>query len=227
MKIVITNDDGHEEPGLAALYQAVRPLGEVVIVAPEAAQSGVGHSITLKDGVYAKKITGDKYVVKGSPADCTRLALKVFAPDADWLIAGINPGANLGTDVYPSGTVASAREAAILGKKAIAVSQYIAEGHDIDWAITGFHVAEILPVIMEKELAAGQYWNINLPHPLDYQSVPETKFCRLEKQPHDYIFLGDSEMYYYEGSVHNRPRAAGSDVDVCYSGRISVTLMDS
>ena len=227
MKIIITNDDGHDEPGLAALYQAVRPLGDVMIVAPERPQSGVGHTITLKDGVFARKIDGFKYVVQGSPADCTRLALKVFAPAAEWLISGINPGANLGTDVYPSGTVAAAREAAILGKKAIAVSQYIADGHTIDWTVTAHHVARILPVIMEKSLSGGQYWNINLPHPLDINSHPKYRICGLEKNPHDYVFMGESDCYFYDGDIHNRPRSPGTDVDVCYSGQIAVTLLQA
>lgn len=226
MKILITNDDGHDEQGLEALYQAVKPLGEVVIVAPEAHQSGVGHSITLKGGVYAKQINSHKYVVQGFPVDCIRLGLQVFAPDTDWVISGINPGANLGTDVYPSGTVAAARESSILGRKAIAVSQYVAREYGIDWAVTGYHVSKILPVIMEKDLSAGQYWNINMPHPLDFNSEPEYQFCRLEKSPYDYIFLRNSDLYYYEGSIHNRPRGAGTDVDACYSGKIAVTLME-
>lgn len=225
MKIVITNDDGHDAPGLAALYKAASPLGEILIVAPEAPQSGVGHSITLKDGVLAKKVRADKYVVQGSPADCARLALKVFAPDAEWLISGINPGANLGTDVYPSGTVAAAREAAILGRKAIAISQYIARDQTIDWSITQYHVSQFLPVIMEKAVGPRQYWNINLPHPLRLDTLPGHQFCGLEKQPHDYVFFNNSDLYYYEGSIHDRPRAADSDVDVCFSGQIAVTRM--
>ncbi|MBS3758763.1 MAG: 5'/3'-nucleotidase SurE [Desulfobacterales bacterium] len=226
MKILITNDDGHEEPGLEALYQAVKPLGDVAIVAPEAPQSGVGHSITLKGGIYAKKIKNYKYSVQGFPVDCVRLGLQVLAPDAEWVISGINPGANLGTDVYPSGTMAAAREASILGRKAIAVSQYIAEGCAIDWAATGYHVSKILPVIMGKDLSPGQYWNINMPHPLYLGSELEYQFCRLEKRPYDYIFLNNSDRYHYTGSIHDRPRAAGTDVAVCYSGQIAVTLME-
>jgi len=225
MKIVITNDDGHDAPGLEALYQAVKPFGEVLIVAPEAPQSGVGHSITLKDGVYAKKVKADKYIVTGSPADCARLGLKVFAPDAEWLISGINPGANLGTDIYPSGTVGAAREAAILGRKAIAISQYIAKDQTIDWQVTGYHASRFLPVIMEKDLGPRQYWNVNLPHPLNFEALPKHQFCGLEKQPHDYIFLNNSDLYYYEGSIHDRPRVDGSDVDICFSGGIAVTRM--
>jgi len=226
VKIVITNDDGHDEPGLETLYEAVRPLGEVLIVAPETPQSGVGHSITLKEGVYALREHRHKYVVTGSPADCARLALKLFAPDADWLISGINPGANLGTDVYPSGTVAAAREAAIMGVKAMAVSQYIARGHAIDWEVTGYHTAWLLPVLMKEKLLPGEYWNINLPHPLDYSMRLQYRHCGLEKQPHDYIFVKNSESYVYSGSIHDRPRRPGSDVDVCFGGKISVTRME-
>ena len=225
VKIVITNDDGHDEPGLAALYEAVSPLGEVIIVAPESPQSGVGHSITLRDGLYAQRVTPHKYVVKGSPADCVRLALKSLVPDAEWVIAGINPGANLGMDVYPSGTVAAAREAAILGRKAMAVSQYIARDQFIDWCITGHHAAAILPVIMKNALMPGQFWNINLPHPLDYETVLGCCDACLEKSPHDFSFKRNSDSFFYTGSIHERPRRQGSDVDVCFRGRVAVTRM--
>ncbi|RJQ83923.1 MAG: hypothetical protein C4519_05900 [Desulfobacteraceae bacterium] len=77
-------------------------------------------------------------------ADCTRLALKEIAPDADWVLAGINQGANLGSDVYQSGTVAAAREAAILGKKSIAVSQYIAPDWLVDWDAAIRYLARVL-----------------------------------------------------------------------------------
>jgi 5'-nucleotidase len=226
MRVVITNDDGHDEPGLKALHEAVRPLGEVVIVAPEAPQSGVGHSITLKDDVYVEKTNACKYIVKGSPADCARMALKVFAPDADWLISGINPGANLGTDVYPSGTVAAAREAAIIGCRAMAVSQYVARGEAIDWQATAFHAARIVRLMMKEPLAAGEFWNINLPHPIRKEMELRHSYCSLEKQPHAYRFVKNGNGYSYLGSVHDRPRLAGSDVYVCYSGMISVSRLE-
>ncbi|MFO7837928.1 MAG: 5'/3'-nucleotidase SurE [Desulfosalsimonadaceae bacterium] len=225
MKIVISNDDGYEAPGLEALRKAAEPLGDLVVVAPYAPQSGVGHSITLKEEVYVRQADTHEYVVDGSPADCARLALKVMAPDADWLIAGINAGANLGTDVYPSGTVAAAREAAIMGTRAIAISQYQAAGHKIDWAATSYHAAAILALIMEKELAAGRFWNINLPHPLDFDSVLRHRHCGLEKRPHDFDFVQTHRSYSYSGDIHARPRSGGSDVDVCYGGEISLTQM--
>ncbi len=226
MKIVITNDDGYDQPGLAALHEAVRPLGEIVVVAPALPQSGVGHSITLHGGVYAERISADMYVVHGSPADCTRLALKIFAPDAEWVIAGINPGANLGIDVYPSGTVAAAREAAILGRKAMAVSQYIARDRIVDWSVTGYQAAALLPRLIEGRLSPREFWNVNLPHILDYGIVPDFQEANLEKMPHEFSFKRHSDRFSYTGSIHERPRCRGSDVDVCYSGKVALTRME-
>ncbi len=225
MKIVITNDDGYGEPGLIALYDALQSMGEVIVVAPEGPQSGVGHSVTLKGAISVDRIEDNNYIVHGFPADCVRLALKEFSPEADWLISGINPGANLGTDVYPSGTVGAAREAAILGYKSIAVSQYIARGHSIDWRITGYHASRILPRIMQLPLSPGQFWNINLPHPLDLDTTPDYEICPVEKNPQKYQFIKNSAAYGYAGSIHDRPRVPGSDVAVCFGGRISVSRL--
>lgn len=225
MKIVITNDDGYDEPGLNALYRGVLPMGEIITVAPRYPQSNAGHRVTLKEPIRVEQVSDVQYIVDGSPADCTRLALKQFAPSADWVVAGINPGANLGSDVYQSGTVAAAREAAILGCRAIAVSQYIAPEQKVDWEVSGRHVAAILPIVMKKKLDPWQFWNINLPHPLTASVFPEYQFCGLDKNPHKYSFHKNSDQYRYTGVIHNRPRTAGMDVDVCFSGKISVTLL--
>ena len=136
MKIVITNDDGFGEPGIEALESTLQTLGEVVVVAPKRPHSFAGHRVTMKEDIPVEQVDSGKFVVDGTPADCTRLALKAFAPDADWVVAGINPGANLGTDVYQSGTVAAAREAAILRVRAIAISQYVSRGGAIEWEHT-------------------------------------------------------------------------------------------
>ena len=112
MKIILTNDDGIEAPGLLALYEALPADYRLVVVAPENSCSGFGHQVTTHTAIAVRRIDSDRYGVKGTPADCSRLSLKVLAPGADWLIAGINAGANLGSDVYNSGTVAAAREAA-------------------------------------------------------------------------------------------------------------------
>lgn len=225
MKIVLTNDDGFNEPGLIALAEQVNPMGEVIIVAPKNPQSIAGHRVTLKEPIPVQQISANEYIVNGSPADCTRLALKIFMPDAHWVIAGINPGANLGTDVYQSGTVAAAREAAILGSKAIAISQYIAPNQKIDWQITGHHVSRILSIIMKKKLESGSFWNINLPHPILDRSILEYEACDLDKNPHTFDFKLKGDQYRYSGVFHNRPRTQRRDVDICLSGKIAVSKL--
>ncbi len=226
MKIILTNDDGYNEPGIAALNRAVKSFGDVIIVAPREPQSSCGHRVTLREPLHVEQVSDSRYIVDGSPADCTRLALKQFATNADWVIAGINPGANLGSDVYQSGTVAAAREAAILGCNAVAVSQYIAPEQTIDWEVTNRHVSKILSIVMQKKLLPGQFWNINMPHPLTELLFPEYQRCGLDKNSHKYVYQKNSDHYSYSGIIHNRPRTKGEDVDVCFGGKIAVTRLE-
>ncbi len=226
MKIVVTNDDGFGEPGIEALMMALEPLGDVIVVAPKEPHSFAGHRVTLRKTIAVEQTDSNAFIVDGTPADCTRLALKTLAPDADWVVAGINPGANLGTDVYQSGTVAAAREAAILGVKGIAISQYISQGGSIDWAHTGKHSAGIISKLISQRLSPGQYWNVNLPHPLNGEVSLGHVVCNLDRNAHDYTYVKDDDGYRFQGVIHNRPRDVGADVDVCFGGRISVTLLE-
>jgi 5'-nucleotidase len=226
MKIVITNDDGYGEPGLEALQRAVAPLGEVIVVAPEAPHSACGHQVTLWSPIKASQPRPGHFLVQGTPADCTRLALKVFAPDADWLIAGINPGANLGTDLYQSGTVAAAREAAILGKPALAISQYIGRDCPLDWMATGAVAGLVITDILNQATPEGRYWNVNLPCGPDPDHPPERRTAPPDRHPHDYRYILEDELYRLEGVIHDRPRAKDSDVDVCFGGCVSITPLE-
>ena len=224
MKIVLTNDDGIEAPGLQVLHHCLKDSGQVVIVAPQLPQSGVGHRVTTRSPLGVIQEGPNRYAVDGTPADCARIALKQIAPDADWLVAGINPGANLGSDIYNSGTAAAAREAAILGCRAIAISQYIAKDHEIVWDITGHHAASVLKMLMARQLARSHFWNINLPHPLAPDSQLEFEFCGLDTHPHRYDYLTRGNDYIYQGSIHERLRQPGLDVAVCFDGgKISIT----
>lgn len=226
MKIVVTNDDGYDQPGLAALVESLAPLGEITVVAPATPQSNVGHRVTMRETIRVDRPKDHTHVVHATPADCTRLAVKQLVPDVDWVIAGINPGANLGSDVYQSGTVAAAREAAILGIRAVAVSQYIAANWTVDWTASLAQVARCLPAIVQKPLAPGQFWNINLPSPITVDTSLDYRLCPLDTNPHRYRYIEDNGGYRYEGIIHDRPRAAGSDVDVCFGGTISLTLLE-
>jgi 5'-nucleotidase len=226
LKIVITNDDGIDAPGLEALARCVRRLGDVAVVAPQHAQSGIAHRVTTRDPIRINQLGTNRYSIDGTPADCTRIALKVIAPDADWLISGINAGANLGSDVYNSGTVAAAREAAILGYRAIAVSQYIAKDQKVDWSVSGDHAGPVLHMLLSRDLAPGNFWNVNLPHPIRKDSELAYEFCELDTLPHSYVYHQNGDELIYQGTIHERPRDSGKDVAVCFDeGKIAITRL--
>ena len=224
LKIILTNDDGFDAPGLHTLESCFQDAAKITVVAPAQPQSGIAHKVTTQSPIRVNQMGPNFYSVEGTPADCSRIALKQIAPEAHWLISGINPGANLGSDVYNSGTVAAAREAAILGYRSIAVSQYIAKDHRINWDITGYHTAAALKMLMERDLVPSSFWNVNLPHPLNGQAKIPVEFCELDTNPHKYDYKINETEYIYEGSIHERPRNPGTDVAVCFDeGKISIT----
>ncbi|MGD8493872.1 MAG: 5'/3'-nucleotidase SurE [Desulfobacterales bacterium] len=226
LKIVLTNDDGIDAPGLKTLFQCMQSLGDIVTVAPQRPQSGTAHRVTTRDPIHFNQADTDRFGINGTPADCARVALKRFAPDADWLISGINPGANLGSDVYNSGTVAAAREATILGCRAIAISQYIARDRQIDWAATGYHARPVLQMLLSRDLAHGHFWNVNLPHPHGTDIELSYAFCDLDTHPHQYTYDQQGDALIYKGTIHERPRDAGKDVAVCFDeGKIAITCL--
>ena len=208
---------------MEALYRIAQTIGKVVVVAPKQHQSGVGHQITAHEPIEVKQTQTRWYSVDGTPADCSRIALKVIAPDVDWLISGINAGSNLGSDVYQSGTVAAAREAAILGFSALAISQYIAKGYAIDWSITASHAQGLIKMLIHRELPTGHFWNVNLPHPLARNTALTHVFCPLDTRPHEYRFRRDGDHYTYTGDIHKRPYDKGTDVHSCYRGKAAIT----
>jgi 5'-nucleotidase len=123
VKILLSNDDGYRAEGLAALGQAIKPLGSVTVVAPDRNRSGASNSLTLDVPVRAVKYDTDAYYVNGTPTDCVHLAVSgLFSFEHDIVVSGVNDGANLGDDTLYSGTVAAAVEGRFLGLSAIAVS---------------------------------------------------------------------------------------------------------
>src|SRR4051794_39200142 len=123
MRILISNDDGVHAEGLRILYDAFKRLGDVTVVAPLEEKSTTGHSLTIHKPLRMIPMKKDFYGVSGSPADCVYLGIRqVLKGMPDIVISGINRGANLGQDVYYSGTVSAAREACILGLRSMAIS---------------------------------------------------------------------------------------------------------
>src|SRR4051794_8133913 len=98
MKFLISNDDGIDAPGLQALVTAARTLGDAIVVAPAGPQSGVSHQVTWEGAVRVEERAEQRFALHGTPADCARIGLLRIAPDANWVLSGINHGGNLGAD---------------------------------------------------------------------------------------------------------------------------------
>ena len=164
MNILLTNDDGIFAPGLAAMYKKLTRFGNVTVVASSDSQSGASHSITFAQPLACQKVDIQGqfvgYSVQGSPADCVKLAyMQLHQENIDLVVAGINAGANVGINVYYSGTVAAAMEGAFLKIPAVAVS--LAAEQNMDFDAAAEHAAGILEKIMPIE--SGQVININIP----------------------------------------------------------------
>jgi len=133
VRILVTNDDGWDAPGLAALKTLAGRFGEVVVLAPRDPHSYAGHRVTTDCPLVLAETGPQAFTLTGTPADCVRLAVSTLFPDIDWVFSGINRGGNLGADLFTSGTVAAVREGALLNRPGIAVSQYIRKGLALDW----------------------------------------------------------------------------------------------
>lgn len=214
MRILLTNDDGYDAPGLRALWRAVGflPDVEIDVVAPECVQSGKGHSIsrTIRCRRAVLEPIGELVAIDGTPADCVRTALALPGrPRPQWVIAGINRGSNLGVDVYYSGTVAAAREAAMHGIPALAISQLVKADLPDDWAMSSRLAVAIIAALLQpdkpapagadgaihrmvKELCAkhrpapddkAPCWNVNLPKPADGRPPEAVRMVPVSTDP--------------------------------------------
>jgi 5'-nucleotidase len=224
-RFLLTNDDGIDAPGLEALLAAARQLGEAVVVAPTRAHSGCSHRVTT-DGPIHVQSRSLGFAVDGTPADCVRLALHEVAPDAAWVLSGINAGGNLGADVYHSGTVAAAREAVLHGIPAIAVSQYRKRGLPVDWSRAAAWLRPLLRELTQRPWQPGLMWNVNLPHLEPDAPEPDAVLCPLDPAPLPLAYRRDGNSWHYAGEYHNRRRSPGTDVDVCFRGQIAVTRIE-
>lgn len=223
MNIVLTNDDGVDAPGLAALRGIIE--GEPVIVAPDRHLSGCSHAVTTWQGsIRVEPMNAHTFAVEGTPADCVRLALTHFAPHAEAFIAGINPGGNLGVDLYYSGTVAAAREAAFHGRIGIAVSHYRKRGLDIDWPRAAAWARRVLDALLAHDPPERAFWNVNLPHLTHDEPEPEMVYCAPCRQPLPLRYRPDGDEHFrYEGDYQSRPADPGADVALCFGGKITVS----
>ena len=226
MKILVTNDDGWDATGIAHLSSVASQFGEVTIVAPLNPQSGVAHQLTLDREMKFSKQGHQSYALDGTPADCVRFGLHHLEENFDWVLSGINQGANLGVDVYRSGTVAAAREANFHGINAIAVSQYRSNmaASDFDWQRSANWCRDLLAPIMSSVPSEPQLININLPDGAG-QAMPEVVSCPCDTNPLSIDYSNSNGLVKFTGSFQDRPRTPGHDIDVCFGGKISVSRL--
>ncbi len=226
MRTLLTNDDGIDAQGLEVLERIARDLSDVVVVAPARERSGVGHQVTTDRPIAVERVGPARYSVQGTPVDCVRIGLTEIAPDASWVLAGVNRGANLGADIYISGTVAAAREGALLGCRSLAISQYVAKGRPLDWEVTHGRAMPLLERLLRSEpgLARGEFWNVNLPHPPNGDKAGVVA-CALDTGPLGVGYRREDGAFIYQAEYRKRPRQPGRDVEICLGGRVAVTKL--
>jgi 5'-nucleotidase len=227
MRILVTNDDGFLAGGLRTLQAAAEPLGDVHVVAPDREQSATSHSLTLHYPLRVRRVSDRVQVVDGTPTDCVLLAVgELFDERPDFVLSGINHGANLGDDVLYSGTVAAAMEATILGIPSIAVS-YTGRAHE---AIAEWQ--EVLTALLRQLLVRDDFpketlLNINLPDiaPAEVKGVQVTNLGRRayvgsltraqDPAGREYFWIGGGESKWWGGP--------DSDFRAVHSGYIALT----
>ncbi len=163
-QILVTNDDGVHSDGIHALADAMRALGDVLVVAPHVEASAIGHALTLRRPLRMEQLRDRVYEVDGTPTDCVNIALtKLYAVPPHLIVSGINKGYNLGDDVTYSGTVSGALEGALLGVPSIAVSQERTQG-TYDFSHSSAAAARIAAMVLRDGVIAPQtFLSINVP----------------------------------------------------------------
>ena len=229
MKILVTNDDGYQAPGILALFNALKSDHEVTLAAPDREKGAGGHGITLHTPLKHQKVrlghNDFGHAVAGNPADCVKLALfDICDQTPDLVISGINAGSNTGLNINYSGTVGAAREAAINGIPAIAVS--IQYGDDMDFHGMASYTASILEKAMALNLPPGIFLNINAPA-VSFDRIAGTKVTSQSDNNLINVFdrrrnPRDLTYYWYAGMSPNEP-SEGSDDSALLKNFISIT----
>ncbi len=233
MRILLTNDDGINAPGLKILEAIAAQLSDDIwICAPDEEQSGAGHSLTLSRPVRLRKHGERRFSVTGTPTDAVMFALHQLMPEKpDLILSGVNRGANLGDDITYSGTVSAAIEGTLAGVRSIALSQVYSKegiGNGVSFEAAAHHGADVIRPLLTQEFGERTLININFP-PLPANQVAGVRVVR--QGFHDYgrvniIKQTDPRGFdYYWFGLHGIEHTPGHDTDLeaVGEGYISVT----
>lgn len=226
--ILITNDDGVQSEGIRALVAALRPLGEITVVAPTQESSAIGHALTLRRPLRIEQVGDIFYAVDGTPTDCVNLGVAVLLRGAlpDLVVSGINTGWNLGDDVTYSGTVAGALEGALLGIPAIAVSLRRTRDYAFDFGPSAQAAATLAELLFRHPLPERTFLNVNVPQgvPKGFKRTVQGKRNHVTKITERLDPRGKPYYWIEEGidewTAHDR-----SDYQAVRNGFISVSLL--
>lgn len=224
-QILVTNDDGVHSDGIHALADAMRALGDVLVVAPHVEASAIGHALTLRRPLRVEQLRQGVYEVDGTPTDCVNIALtKLYTAPPALIVSGINKGYNLGDDVTYSGTVSGALEGALLGVPSIAVSQERTRGA-YDFRHSAAAAAKIAAIVLRDGIISPQtFLSINVPTgvPKGYRLTVQARRNhvttvdeRVDPRGRAYYWIEEGEN---EWEPHDR-----SDFQAVRDGYISVT----
>ncbi|NPV71393.1 MAG: 5'/3'-nucleotidase SurE [Firmicutes bacterium] len=233
MVILLTNDDGVHADGLQALRAQMEKMPgiEVFVVAPDKERSASGHGITIHQPLRVEEVSIDGsrariWAVSGTPADCTKIGIRALLPGPPSLvISGINRGPNLGTDVFYSGTVAAALEAAVLGVPAIAMSL---NGYEnLDYSYASRVAACLAGIILKRGMTPNSLLNVNIPA-LEPEHIAGMEVTRLGVRRYNDEFErkvdAKGDVYYWlAGGVMDVENAEGTDVGAIQQNKVSIT----
>ena len=230
-RILLTNDDGIDAPGMKVLQRIARALSDDVwVVAPETEYSGASRSLTLTSPLRLRKITSRKFAVEGTPTDCVMMALSQVMGDKrpDLLLSGINRGANMAEDVTYSGTIGAAMEGTLVGVPSIALSQSFANRKVMHWATAEQHAGDIIRRLVALGWPKDVLMNVNFPDVLP----GEVKGVEVVRQGRRDLTALNIEQridarekpYYWIGfrPTQGAPKA-GTDLSATEEGRIAIT----
>jgi len=229
-RVLLSNDDGINAPGLKSLERVMTRLArEVWVVAPETEQSAASHSLTLRQPLRIREVSARRFAVNGTPTDSVLLGISQAMKDSlpDLIISGINRGGNLGEDVSYSGTVAAALEGTLLGFPAIALSQVTADQHPAKWSSAEHWLEKVLAGLVGLTFPENVMMNVNFPD-VAAGAVTGIEVTRQGKRK----IGGDltpgvdprGDTYFWVGPQRNEDRyRKGTDLEATSRGAVSIT----
>ncbi len=229
-RVLISNDDGINAPGLKVLEEALKPMvKELWVVAPETEQSATSHSLTLRRPLRIRHVSEKRYAVDGTPTDAVLLGVTKLMTGTrpDLVISGINRGGNLGEDVTYSGTVAAAMEGALLGIPSIALSQYFGDREKVKWSTAKKWTPKVLNKLISMGWPSTIFINVNFPD----VTAAKVKGIEVVRQGRRKIGGGLSrgvdprgDEYFWIGPQRDEQKfLMGTDLAAVNEGAVSVT----